>query len=82
MPPSSSAFPSWLLTSAGLSSLEVPGVLGVPDFGREVNPISTKGSRICPPNNTGPPDFQTSDGPIVLIFLQWALINEKVNFKT
>ena len=24
-----------------------------PDFGRSVNPISTKGGRSCPPNNTG-----------------------------
>ena len=28
-----------------------------PDFGRSVNPISTKGGRLCPPNNTGTPGF-------------------------
>ena len=28
-----------------------------PDFGRLVNPISTKGGRLCPPNNTGTPGF-------------------------
>ena len=26
-----------------------------PDFGRSVNPITTKGGRLCPPNNTGIP---------------------------
>ena len=30
-----------------------------PDFGRSVNPISTMGGRLCPPNNTGTLDFQT-----------------------
>ena len=28
-----------------------------PDFGRSVNPISTKGGRLCPPNITGTPRF-------------------------
>ena len=28
-----------------------------PDFGRSINPISTRGSRLCPPNNTGTPGF-------------------------
>ena len=35
-----------------------------PDFGRSVNPISTKGGRLCPPNNTGTPGF--SDLPTAL----------------
>ena len=35
-----------------------------PDFGRLVNPISTKGSRLCSPNNTGTPGF--SDLPTAL----------------
>ena len=26
-------------------------------FGRSVNPISNKGGRLCPPNNTGTPGF-------------------------
>ena len=30
-----------------------------PDFGRSVNPISTKGGRLCPPSNTSNPDYQT-----------------------
>ena len=29
----------------------------VQDFGRSVNPISTKVGRLCPPNNTGTPGF-------------------------
>ena len=28
-----------------------------PDFGRSVNPISTRRRRLCPPNNTGTPGF-------------------------
>ena len=35
-----------------------------PYFGRSVNPISTKGGRLCPPNNTGTPGF--SDIPTAL----------------
>ena len=35
-----------------------------PDFGRSVNPISTKGGRSCPPNNIGTPGF--SDLPTAL----------------
>ena len=46
----------------------VPGSAGdamaPPDFGRTVNPISTKGSRLCTPNNTGTPRF--SDLPTAL----------------
>ena len=46
----------------------VPGSAGgamvPPDFGRSVNPISTKGGRLCPPNNTGTPGF--SDLPTAL----------------
>ena len=46
----------------------VPGVAGdamaPPDFGRTVNPISTKGGRLCTPNNTGIPGF--SDLPTAL----------------
>ena len=29
------------------------GAMKPPDFGRSVNPISTKGGRLCPPYNTG-----------------------------
>jgi hypothetical protein len=41
----------------------VPGGLA-PDFGRSVNPISTRGSRLCPPYNTGTAGF--SDLPTAL----------------
>ena len=40
------------------------GAMAPPDFGRSVNPISTKGGRLCPPNNTGTPGF--SDLPTAL----------------
>ena len=33
------------------------GAMSPPDFDRSVNPISTKGGRLCPPNNTGTPGF-------------------------
>ena len=46
----------------------VPGGAGdamaPPDFGRSVNPISTREERSCPPNNTGTPGF--SDLPTAL----------------
>ena len=46
----------------------VPGGAGdamtPPDFGRSVIPISTRGDRLCPPNNTGTPGF--SDLPTAL----------------
>ena len=40
------------------------GAGGAPDFGRSVNLISAKGSKLCPPNNTGTSGF--SDLPTVL----------------
>ena len=40
------------------------GAEGPPDFCRSVNPISTKGGRLCQPNNTGTPGF--SDLPTAL----------------
>ena len=44
-----------------------------PDFGRSVNPISTRGGRLCPPNNTGTPRF--SDLPTALQRApEWSLI--------
>ena len=33
------------------------GCHGPFNFGRSVNPISTKGGKFCPPNNTGTPGF-------------------------
>ena len=56
----------------GLSSL------GVPDFGRLVNPISTKGGRLCPPNNTGTSRF--SDLPTATSRVKQAEI-EKIERK-
>ena len=41
------------------------GAIAPPDFGRSVNPISIKGGRLCPPNNTGTPGF--SDLPTALL---------------
>ena len=48
----------------GLSTLE--------DFGRSVNPISTKGDRLCPPNNTGTPGF--SDLPTALLYTNMCVL--------
>ena len=40
------------------------GAMAPPDFGTSVNPISAKGGRLFPPNNTGTPGF--SDLPTAL----------------
>ena len=40
------------------------GAMAPPDFGKSVNPISTRGGRLCPPNNTGTHGF--SDLPTAL----------------
>ena len=53
--------------NAGVSSLgvpEVPTAMAPPYYEGSVNPISTKGGRLCPPNNTGTPGF--SDLPTAL----------------
>ena len=55
----------------------VPGCAGCamahPDFGRSVNPISTRGDRLCPPNYYWHTRiFRPSDGP-VLAFKYWCL---------
>ena len=48
------------------------GAMAPPDFGRSVNPISTKGGKSCPPNNTGTPGF--SDLPTALYYIfKWNL---------
>ena len=40
------------------------GAMAPPDFGRSVNPISTRGKRLCPPNYYWQPRiFRPSDGP-------------------
>ena len=33
------------------------GAMAPPNFGRSANPISTKGDRLCQPNNIGTPRF-------------------------
>ena len=48
----------------------VPGCAGCamahPDFGRSVNPISTSGNRLCPPNYYWHTQiFRPSDGPAI-----------------
>ena len=53
--------------TTGVSSLGVSGVLAPPDFGRSVNPISTKGGRFYSPNNTGTLGF--SDLPTALVVI-------------
>ena len=41
-----------------------------PDFGRSVNPISTGGDRLCPPNYYWHPRiFRPSDGPVMYILI-------------
>jgi hypothetical protein len=42
----------------------MPWHVAPPNFGRSVNPNSTKGGRLCPPYNTGTPGF--SDLPTAL----------------
>ena len=40
------------------------GAMAPPDFVRSVNPISTRGDRLCPPNYYWHPRiFRPSDGP-------------------
>ena len=61
-----STFVHCLYCDRGVVSGGAWGAMAPPDFGRSVNPISTKGVRLCPPNNTGTPEiFRPSDGPDV-----------------
>ena len=41
----------------GVFPMGAGGAMAPPDFGRSVNPISTTGGRLCPPNSTGTPGF-------------------------
>jgi hypothetical protein len=60
----------FILTSQACRwSLGVPGCY----FGRSDNPISTKGGRLCPPNNTGTPGF--SDLLTALQFITCSHVN-------
>ena len=67
--PSSFGRVLWLLlfSSRGLRPV-VPGgsrgAMAPPEFGRWVNPFSTRGRRLCSPNDTGTPGF--SDLPTAL----------------
>ena len=45
----------------------VGGTIAPTDFGRSLNPISTRGDRLCLPNNTGTPGF--SDLPTALDYI-------------
>ena len=48
----------------GVVPVGAGGAMAPPDFSRSVNPISTRGGRLCPPNNAGTPGF--SDLPTAL----------------
>ena len=52
------------------------GAMATPDFGRSVNPISTKGGRLCPPNNTGTLGF--SDLPMALNHFEPTMVYEQI----
>ena len=63
----------------------VPGGAGSamapPDFGRSVNPISTRGDRLCPPNYyCHPRVFRPSNGPVKVC--KKAGLNVSPNYKT
>ena len=61
----------------------VPGCAGCamahPVYGRSVNPISTKGDRLCPPNNYWHTRiFRPSDGPDLITVLNIVDLSKKV----
>ena len=53
-----------MICSRGVVPGDAGGAMAPPDFGRSGNPISIRGGRLCPPNNTGTPEF--TDLPIAL----------------
>ena len=60
----------WFIMKEPWCRSVVPGCAGCarahPDFGRSVNPISTRGDRLCPPNYYWHTRiFRPSDGPVV-----------------
>ena len=64
----------------------VPGCAGYamahPGFGRSVNPISTRGDRLCPPNYYWHTRiFRPSDGPVIKIYLLESQKKFTRNFK-
>ena len=54
-----------VLLLRGVVSGGAGGAIAPPDFGRSLNPISTRGGRLSPPNSTGTSRF--SDPPTALI---------------
>ena len=71
-----------ILTNVNQGRPVIPGCAGCamahPDFGRSINPISTRGDRLCPPNYYWHTRiFRPSDGPVVNInydtFLKYEL---------
>ena len=56
--------PNILPNSRGVVPGDAGGAIAPPDYGRSINLISTKGDRLCPPNNTDTPGF--SDLPTAL----------------
>ena len=61
---------NWFLTVSSAQACR-PCAMASPDLDRLVNPISTKGGRLCPPNNTGIPGF--SDLPTALVYIMYSI---------
>ena len=58
----------------GLVPGDSGGAMAPPDFGRSVNPISTREDRLCPPNYYWHPRiFRPSDGPVSIVFFRLEL---------
>ena len=56
---------NWCYKYRGVVPGGAGGAMAPPDFGRSVNPISTRGDRLCPPNYYWHPRiFRPSDGPV------------------
>ena len=45
--------------AGGVVRVGAEGAMATADFGRSVNPSSTKGDKLCPHNEMAPSDFQT-----------------------
>ena len=66
---------------AGVLSLEVLGVpRHYPNYGRLVNPISTRGCKLCAPNDTGTPRFLDLSTALVIGHVT-SLISSKYSSK-
>ena len=62
-----------MYTSEVLSLAGARGAIANPDFGRSVNPIST---RLYPPNNTGTPGFSVLPTALYLCGLNSLRVND------